>query len=180
MRVYNATGRMVISSLWDGLVGVPANIQEVAAFTDPGALRYVGWSVANGRLELLTFAASDIPYDDSVTVLGETDVQGAIEAVTALVDASPVVYAGYVAANGLTYSVPSGWSVSKGTTGKYTVTHGLGLSNVTDLSIVVTGYHPTSSIEPKIASVTANSFEVHTYISSLANTQWFFLAAANA
>lgn len=179
MRIYNSSGRRVISSLWNGLVNVPANIQELAALADPDALRYVGWNDSNDRLELLTFAASDIPYDPSTSGLSATDVQAAIDEVAAA--GSGAVYAGYVASTGISYSVPSGWSVSKTATGTYVVTHNLGLSVTTDLSIVGTPVNSAFSVVCQLSTTGLNSFTMLLMEENetLRNVTWHFLASLN-
>ena len=69
-------------------------------------------------------------------------------------------------ADASTEVVPSGWTITTAATGKYTVTHNLGLSTYT---AVACGFTTTSSNQAHIRSQGTNSFEVWTVNASGTN-----------
>ena len=75
-----------------------------------------------------------------------------------------VVYTGFIPANGIGEIVPAGWSASRTALGKYSVTHNLGLSPVTDLIITLTGIGVDGSQEAvqvgTVIGMFANAFTI--------------------
>lgn len=178
MRIYDAAGRLKISALWAAISGVPDRVKEIEALVDPNELQYVGWNDVSNQLELFAFDAADIPYDNTSSGLTATDVQAAIdEAVAAVV---PGTFAGFVSSAGTTgtSTLPSGWTVSRPFTGRYTVVHGLALSSNVGLSPVGTPTQPTFSLACQIGTLSVNSFEMRLMQENevLTNNGWFFVA----
>ncbi len=79
-----------------------------------------------------------------------------------LAAAGAVIFTGFIPANGIGEVVPAGWSAANTGTGTYSVTHNLGLSDVNDLIITLTGIGTTAdSVNHILATVIgrfANSF----------------------
>jgi hypothetical protein len=181
VRIYDAAGRLKIAALWAAISGVPARVKEIEVLVDPNALQYVGWNDVTNQLELLTFDALDIPYDNSGSGLAATDVQAAID--EAVAAASPNLFAGWVSSTGTTGTsrLPAGWTVTRPFTGIYTVTHSLALSNTNGLSvaasIIATGGQANIQVRD---TLTVNSFQTETIFADVAlNRGWFFVAVIN-
>ncbi len=138
-KVYDRNGRRIIAALWDEISQIPDRVNEIAVLTDPNALRYVGWNDVANELQLLTFDAADIPYDNSGSGLAATEVQAAIDEI-ATGSGVGTIFSGHVSLAGTTVSsdLPSGWTVSRPAAGRYVVVHSLGLATDTDLHITAT------------------------------------------
>jgi len=177
---------------WDAIADIPDRVNEIAALIDPNALRYVGWNDASNELELLAFAAVDIPYDNGASGLAATDVQAAIDEVVS--GPSGATFPGRVSATGTTGTsdLPAGWTVTRPALGTYTVTHSLSVGSFEHLSVVSTAIHtafvantgwPTLT-QVNSASSTANSFQiiVSTDFAGVdrVNRGFFFIAQENS
>ncbi len=181
MRLYDAAGRLKIAALWAALSGTPDRVKEIEVLVDPNALRYVGWNDVTNQLELLQFAAEDIPYDNTASGLTAVDVQAAID--EAVAAATPNVFAGFVSSLGTTgtSNLPAGWTVTRPAAGRYVVVHNLALSGINGLSPVGTPQRTTFSIACQLGATTANQFEMRLMQENetLTSTQWFFVAVIN-
>ncbi len=191
MALYDSTGREVMAMRWDAIADKPDRINEIAALIDPNALRYVGWNDASNELELLAFAAEDIPYDNTTSGLAASDVQAAIDEIS--MGTTSAVFAGRVSLLGTTVTsdLPSGWTCNRPALGRYNVTHGLGNPGYEELSVTAmgihdgvfdTGYPRLVQIQP--AGSNGNAFQVGITTDfagiDFVNTEWFFLAKLNS
>ncbi len=191
MALYDSTGREVMAMRWDAIADKPDRINEIAALVDPNALRYVGWNDISNELELLAFAAEDIPYDNSGSGLAATDVQAAIDEIVG--GPSGQTFPGRVSSAGTTGTsdLPAGWTVTRPSLGEYTVTHSLAVGSYQHLSVVAMGSHVGTFDTgfPRLCqlnpgSSTANAFRV-TITTDFAgidrvNSEWFFIAQRNS
>ena len=136
---------------------------EVDAGTDPDRVitpaTYEGRQSSetlSGHIELATQAEVDAGTDTDRAVTPAT--------LAGLPSTGAVIFTGFIPANGIGEIVPSGWSASRTALGKYTVTHNLGLSPVTDLIITLTGIGIDGSQEAvQVATVidmSTNSFGI--------------------
>ena len=179
MALYDSTGREVMAMRWDAIADKPDRINEIAALIDPNELRYVGWNDTSNELELLLFAAVDIPYDNSGSGLTATDVQAAIDEVAAGAGAGTLFH-GHVNQAGTTVGsdLPSGWTVAHPGTGRYTVTHSLGLAGQDDLHICATQEDDVNFGHFIYVLPSTNSFELNfRNVSNIAqDNAWFFVA----
>lgn len=169
---------------WSQITGIPARVNEIAALGDPGARRFVVWDDAGNQLDYLDLNAAEVPYDNSGSGLTATDVQAAIDEVYAALTASGV-FAGFIDASSLGSSqLPAGWSVANPATGRFAVTHNLGLTNVFDLSIAPSARLSAGSTDDRYALITnegTNSFEilVNDVGAGPVNDDSYFLAKLN-
>lgn len=87
------------------------------------------------------------------------------------------VFAGFVDAAVAAEVLPSGWTVTRPATGTYTLTHNLGLSDVNDLSIVVTA----DEARAEYFSSATNSIGIRLQVSpdTDINADWYFIATLN-
>lgn len=161
---YDSTGRPMMAMIWEAIANIPDRVNEIAALVDPDELRYVGWNDTTNQLELLEFDSADIPYDNSTSGLSATDVQAAIDELEAAIPTtSPVVhYDGWVNAAGTTAGsiLPSGWTVAKPAAGRYTLTHGLGLSDYRNLRVFALSEHTSEYMACEYVNAAPNFFQI--------------------
>lgn len=181
MARYDSTGRPMMAMIWEAIANIPDRVNEIAALIDPNELQYVGWDDTANELQLMAFDAADIPYDNTVSGLVAAQVQDAIDELAAGV--APTVFFGWVSSTGTTATsrLPAGWTVARAATGRYTVTHGLGLTNVNGLSMVGTPVQTVFSLACQAGTLGLNSFEMRLMQENeaLTNNQWFFVAGIN-
>lgn len=179
MAVFNSSGvRKGLTVVWGSITGIPARVTELAALGDPGADRVVVWDDSAGNIAYMDPAV--LPYDNSSSGLAATTFQDAIDELAAAVPGT--IYSGWVDASALGSSrLPSGWSVSNPSTGQFTITHGLGLSPVTDLSVVVSVRLSAGGADDRFALVSdeaANTFDVRVvdHGAGAVNDDFYFIA----
>ncbi len=87
------------------------------------------------------------------------------------------VFAGFVDAAVAAEVLPAGWTVTRPATGTYTLTHNLGLSDVNDLSVVVTA----DEARAEYFSSATNSIGIRLQVSpdTDINADWYFIATLN-
>ncbi len=179
-KVYDPSGRRIIAALWDEISQKPDRINEIAVLTDPNKLQYVGWNDVANELQLLDFDAVDIPYDNSGSGLAATNVQDAIDEIASASGLS-TVFAGFVDAFTAAEQLPAGWTAVRSGAGLLTITHGLGLANVLDLSIVAIARSGGSN-DSRVNTILANSFAIQSYNTTTGgavDVDIFFLAKRN-
>lgn len=169
---------------WDAIADIPVRVLEIAALVDPNALRYVGWNDASNQLELLTFDAADIPYDNTISGLVATNVKTAIDELAAgAVPGLDTVYAGFADAFTAAEQLPAGWTAARVGGGLITVTHSLGLATNKDLSITAIALsNGSNDSRIQASSIGINSFQIQSYNTSTggaADVDVFFIAKRN-
>jgi hypothetical protein len=84
---------------------------------------------ASGVLSASAVTATELGYVSGVTSAIQTQIDE-------VVNNGSVVYKGHVSSAGTGTGLPSGWTVSRTSTGLYEITHNLGLAATTDMQIV--------------------------------------------
>lgn len=165
MSKYDSTGRPVISADWDALSNIPELVDQIASLPDPGFDAFLVWDNAIDEIAALERLAENIPYDNGSSGLTATDVQAAIDEVAA----GTIPYAGYIkgslgaSVTSVFNSIASTWTVAQQATGRFRITHSLGLSAVTDLAVTASARLSAGATDDRYCTVTnenANYFEV--------------------
>jgi hypothetical protein len=141
--IYNVVnGNIEAANIASGAVGEA----ELAASAVTNAKVSASAAIALSKLAALT--ATIVPITDASGVLSSsavtptelghlTGVTSAIQTqIDAVVNNGSVVYKGYVSSTGTGTGLPSGWTVSRTSTGLYEITHNLGLAAFTDMQVV--------------------------------------------
>ncbi len=157
--------------LADGRVQASNVTQHVASIDHNSLLNYlvqdhVAWGVAGGG----TIHRDHLP-SASTGAEGITEYALDAEAIVGTSDAHALTpgnlgnvwFSGAINTGGTAIRLPAGWSVSKPGTGRYKVTHNLGLG-VPNADLIVVGniWGVTSTIDVVIISINTNDFELQT------------------
>jgi len=99
-----------------------------------------------------------------ILIKQNTDIWAAITDAPPTGTATGAVYAGYVGSDGTTGNrLPSGWSAARSAAGQYTVTHNLGLANLTRLGVGLSCIGSTGNkAAQQVTTGTGNAFDVQT------------------
>lgn len=150
---YDSSGRRVISTPFSSIDSLPALLDLLANLVDPDEDALLAWDDSEGE-----FIFVPVPSVDQFQL-----------------------FSGFVNSAADAEEVPSGWSVTNDSTGVYTVTHGLGLSNTNNLRVAITLIDATNtSVRASITDRSTDSFEV-TIDDDIGNAdQDFFFIAQRA
>ena len=155
---------------------------------DANEVSYI-WNYENTDLILATNNQKEMYLDASTRglVIGAPSTDegkgvGTVNAANGLYDdgvriPTEKVYGGYANSTGTLKTLPSGWTFNHDSTGKWTITHGLGLSSGSSLAVSLTS-HQTASLFGSITSSTINAFtfEMRSDAGTLTDTSFFFIA----
>lgn len=138
MSKYDSSGRRYVDVSFLGLSNIPTLVSQLGALSDPATDAYLMWDDSSGTL-VWSEVTSLAPY------AGFCDAH---------LGASVTIK---------TNPLASGWTVSQQATGRFRITHSLGLSSVTDLSIVPAARLTAGGTNDRYCLITnenANYFEV--------------------
>lgn len=165
------------------------HIRNIKTAVQGSFANFTGEAVTSTEAELnildgVTSSAAELNILDgaTLTVTELNRLDGSIgNANASSVQATFGLYGGYIDANAAAERLPSGWSVVKGSTGTYTVTHNLGLSNANDLNISVNVLTAGQDRFAAIKSTATNSFTINIFdvtglSPSLEDDDWHFTA----
>lgn len=158
---YDQTGRRTLAMIWEAIANIPDRVMEIVALDDPGELRYVGWNPTSEQLELLEFSAADIPYDNSSSGLTAENVQEALDEVGT--SSSDIIeFDAWINEAGTTGGsiLPSGWTVSRPATGRYTLTHGFELEDYRRLHVFAFSQHTDEFMACEYINAAPNFFQI--------------------